>query len=627
MKHRQLCAAFVLLALGACTQGYAVVNVDELDAGRLPAVYQIRSTATDGTSQSTALGPLEGNPISFPKSYVIKLPPAATSLQVLVEGLDTNGNTALRGLSQPTGFKAGASDVAVAVHLTQACGSGLDCPADEVCGGSSACQPTPFVADAGACISVSPAAPPGFGTPCGASGGRCDAEAVPACIAPWRFCGDGNADGGAVHLPDGGLLVRQCDWGTPPQPCTGPGGACNENAADHCHLDCSAPSCGDGNVDKSLGEVCDLGADNGKEMGCNATCTLIGDAGLIAGNGDVYPDGGLCVPNPGCLADGPGADAMFDKVGGLAILGHTLYVGDSANQVVRSIDLSSPQFTVATVAGNPTSGPGNQVGQGGDAGFAYPNALLSFQGEILVGTFSNVATLTPEGVVGVLAGQNGGISTGEGDGPFLGSTTKFSSVSAIAYDGNDNLYTADSATGAVRWLELDAGVVSHVIAQNSGSLLSPIGLVWLNGTLFVTDNSTEVIRAIDLSNPNAGFPIRTVAGQTGGQGFADCDAACLAGGRTAQFSNPWGLCTDGKTIYVMDGANHAVRQFDPVSGAVTTVVGGPNSGGPLDNPYGCVWDPATGSLYVSSETQAGASTSPDVLNGVTYVGNKIFVIH
>jgi DNA-binding beta-propeller fold protein YncE len=59
-------------------------------------------------------------------------------------------------------------------------------------------------------------------------------------------------------------------------------------------------------------------------------------------------------------------------------------------------------------------------------------------------------------------------------------------------------------------------------------------------------------------------------------------------GTQASFSSPQGLVVDGNTLYVADTNNHAVRQIDLATGAVTTlagtgVMGWPPAGGALDD--------------------------------------------
>ncbi len=75
------------------------------------------------------------------------------------------------------------------------------------------------------------------------------------------------------------------------------------------------------------------------------------------------------------------------------------------------------------------------------------------------------------------------------------------------------------------------------------------------------------------------------------------------------------MCTDGNSIYIVDEGNKAIRQMDPISYNVTTVIGGP-AARVFDSPYGCVWDPATQALYVTDQSNPAAS--PDGIGNVIY---------
>jgi cysteine-rich repeat protein len=114
------------------------------------------------------------------------------------------------------------------------------------------------------------------GTPCGAEGSICVAQ---ACVV--ATCGDG-----IVTIAVG----EECD-----------GGANNGDVADACRTTCLLPSCGDGIVDGS--EECDAGGDNGDAPNaCRATCVLpacgdgILDANEACDTGEQNSDvrGGAC---------------------------------------------------------------------------------------------------------------------------------------------------------------------------------------------------------------------------------------------------------------------------------------------------------------------------------------------
>jgi DNA-binding beta-propeller fold protein YncE len=631
--------ALLLLPLVACQQnGFIRVTVGEAsDAGRgLPQVYQLRSLASDsdGGTPNSANGPLETDAITFPITFVVQVPPNGISLTEVVEGLDQTGtNVLLRG-SNSTSFTAGSQAIPLQVTLSPACNSALDCNPTALCQGQLFCTAQ------GACVANATTSPPGFGTLCGNDGGRCDEELQ--CLTPFGLCGDGIQ--GTDPLPDGGFFKEPCDWGSGGDggTCTGPDGGCNSLQPNHCRPTCVLPSCGDGVVDN--GEKCDMGsgpAGNGTEHGCNATCTLYGTAVKIVGSGDVVDagPGGVCptgstqkaagcVCGSGCYLDGPGSVAEFQDMGGIAIVGTTLYVADTLSEVVRAVDLSSaPAYNVTTLAGNEddTTPPYNgtplsvtQTGQGTDAGFFLPIKPFAYQGTLLVGTGCDLQQVTlPGAVVTSLAGPGEGsnrssenFTTPISPNPVTLAQALFNDITGIAIDpATGFLYTADDASGMLRVIDVPGNTVTNLAGDELYATFSnPTGVVVLNGGLFVTDTGSGYIKHVSLGD--AGTVVTDVAGN-GSFGFADSSAS---GG--AEFYGPAGMCTDGTTIYIVDQKNQAVRQMDPVTFEVTTLIGGPDAG-IFDYPYDCAWDPDGGVLYVSDQSLPAAT--PDGIGDVIWM--------
>jgi hypothetical protein len=615
--------------LAACQQnGFVRVTVGEAagaveaDGGdELPTIYQIRSTATDNTSTtpSVELGPKVANGITFPETFVVEVPSNATSLTELVEGLDESGNTLLRGSSVATLAKGGQA--AMQVNLSPACGTSLDCDPEAVCAGELICSPA---GGAGACIANPETTPPGFGTPCGYDGGRCDAEL--SCVAPFGTCGDGVQ--GSDPEPDGGVYVEQCDWGTETEDggaCTGPDGGCNSDTEPNaCRTDCVLPYCGDGVVD--MGEKCDKGELNGSEQGCNATCSLVGKATRIAGNGDITDAGHTCIVS--CYVDGPGSQAQFEQVAGIAVLGRTLYVADELNEVIRAIDLSSaPAYNVTTLAGDagPVAGGGacatTQEGVGNNACFYLPFQPMAYQGTLLVGTGMDIQQVTvgPDGggVVTNFAGPGTGATKAESSNTVPLSQAAFDYVTGLTLDpATGFIYTVEQQGGFIHVIDVDGGLDAGTVAYLAGatrlaSFAGPTSGVVMNGGLFITNTGNFNIDRISPLPGAAGQPAVAHVAGSGSAGFTNSSAP---GGAT--FNAPAGMCTDGKTIYIVDQTNRAVRQMDPVNYQVTTVLGGPDAG-IFDNPYGCAWDPVAGVLYVSDESNPAAT--PDGVGNVIYM--------
>jgi hypothetical protein len=605
-----------LLAVGCSQNGYVRVTVEEVaDGGQgFPAVFQIRSIASDadGGTPSSMPGPLQASAIVFPKTFVVEVPPTATSLLDIVEGLDENNNVVLRG-SNSTNFSAGSQATSLQINLTPACNGNVDCNPAAFCAGQVVCTPQ------GACVATAATVAPGFGTACGDDGGRCDEQNL--CVTDFSVCGDGTV--GLDPLPDGGTFQEQCDWGTPELDggCVGPDGGCNSDTlANHCRTTCVNPYCGDGVTD--TGEKCDKGSGptgNGTENGCNATCTLFGNATLIAGNGDVtkLPDGGSVVCNENCYVDGACNQAQFQQVSGIAVVGNSLYVADTLDEVIRAVDISGAQCTVSTLAGN-SAIVTNVDGCGTDAGFFLPFEPMAYQGMLLVGTAMNVREMPLGGsdCVTTFAGPDTGNQATENNSYPVGfggtagcdagqTCANFNYVTGLCTDPNTGLiYTVDNRSNFVHELDPVAGLVYLV---GGTSFQGPTACVVIDGGLYLTDTGDEEIKRVNLGLSSS---VVTVAGD-GTAGYSNSSSP--AG---VTFSKPQGMCTDGQTIYIVDSSNAAIRQMDPITSAVTTVVGGPDAG-VFRNPYGCAWDPATGTLYVSDQSIPPAT--PDGVGNVIYM--------
>ena len=83
------------------------------------------------------------------------------------------------------------------------------------------------------------------------------------------------------------------------------------------------------------------------------------------------------------------------------------------------------------------------------------------------------------------------------------------------------------------------------------------------GLLYVADSLSHVVRVVDL---NAGT-IALLAGTPGTSGLDNGDALA------ATFRNPSDLVLDGRTLFIADSDNHAIRALDLDSGQVSTFAG------------------------------------------------------
>ena len=133
--------------------------------------------------------------------------------------------------------------------------------------------------------------------------------------------------------------------------------------------------------------------------------------------------------------DGTGAAAEFDRPAGLAVSGTTLYVSEYGGHRIRAIDLASPNKTVSTVAGSGTAG----YKDGTAAQFNRPTGIAVSGTTLYVADYDNhriraIDLTSPEKTVSTIAGDG---TAGNTDG--IGSAAKIGLPSDIVVSG-DTLY-------------------------------------------------------------------------------------------------------------------------------------------------------------------------------------------
>jgi DNA-binding beta-propeller fold protein YncE len=161
------------------------------------------------------------------------------------------------------------------------------------------------------------------------------------------------------------------------------------------------------------------------------------------------------------------------------------------------------------------------------------------------------------------------------DGPI--DDAAFAQPSGLASDGNA-LFVADAEASIIRRIALPP--VNRVETLAGGNLFDfgdrdgagddvrlqhPLGVAWLAGPggagrLFIGDTYNHRIKLLDPST-------RRVTAFAGSGVPGHRDGPALA----AQFYEPGGLSVAGRTLYVADTNNHAIRTVDVESGEVGTV--------------------------------------------------------
>ncbi len=255
--------------------------------------------------------------------------------------------------------------------------------------------------------------------------------------------------------------------------------------------------------------------------------------------------------------DATGAAARFKAPYGVTTDGVNLYVTDSKNNTIRKIVIATGAVT--TLAGT-AGASGSFDATGSAARFNAPFGITT-DGTNLYVTESPADTIRKiviaTGAVTTLAGTAGTMGSTGG----IGSTARFCSPVDITTDGA-NLYVTDSCNNTIRKIVIASATVSTLAgtAGTSGSLDGtgaaarfnfPYGITTDGTNLYVTDISNYTIRQIVI----ASGAVTTLAGTVGVPGSLD------GTGSAALFNNPFGITTDGTSLYVVDTLNNTIRQI------------------------------------------------------------------
>lgn len=207
----------------------------------------------------------------------------------------------------------------------------------------------------------------------------------------------------------------------------------------------------------------------------------------------------------------------------------------------------------------------------------------------------------------LIAGGLGGPGSADGVGP----EARFWAPTAVAPDGNGNVFVADETTHTIRRVVVSTGEVSTVAGLSGVSGRSdgvgsdarfdkPDGIVSDgNGNLFVVDNGNNTIRKVE----EATGAVSTLAGSaTTPQGSAD------GIGAAARFKQPSGLTWESNgNLFVSDWGSNTIRKVVVATASVSTLAGlagtsgstdGTGSGATFKGPRG-VAVASNGSLFVA----------------------------
>jgi DNA-binding beta-propeller fold protein YncE len=270
------------------------------------------------------------------------------------------------------------------------------------------------------------------------------------------------------------------------------------------------------------------------------------------------------------FADGPAERAAFQQPQGMARSGSTLYVADTENHAVRSIDLEAGVVTTLAGTGEQaqrpgTGGPGRSTSLSSPWDLALQDRIVYIA---MAGTHQIWTLDLDRGTVAPFAG------TGR-EGLLDGSKAEawFAQSSGLTIL-NGHLYVADSEVSAVRDIDLQTGHVSTLVGEDlfvfgdqdgqaeAVRLQHPLGITNHDGTLFVADSYNNKIKRLD--------PARRAVATWLGSGIAGrADGTGLA----AAFREPGGVSAGVDGLYVADTNNHRIVVADWTTGTVRTLIG------------------------------------------------------
>ena len=238
--------------------------------------------------------------------------------------------------------------------------------------------------------------------------------------------------------------------------------------------------------------------------------------------------------------DGPYAQAKFDHPQGMTLVGQTLYVADTENHLIRTVDLQTK--TVTTLAGtgeqNRTRVPGGPLKT---TALNSPWDLSAVDGVLYI------AMAGPHQIWAHKLGSN--------------------SLQQYAGSGREDIVNGTLERAA---------------------LAQPSGMVNDGQSLYVVDSEGSAVRKIstdpenDLDMPHG--DVTTIAGTHDlprGRSlfeFGDVDGK----GEEARFQHPLGLAIQGSTLFVADSYNHKIRQVDLKTREVSNWIGTGKPGSELN---------------------------------------------
>lgn len=215
--------------------------------------------------------------------------------------------------------------------------------------------------------------------------------------------------------------------------------------------------------------------------------------------------------------------ARLDSPEGVFIDGPgNVFIADTNNHIIRKVIAGGNIINIAGTPGTP--------GSSGDGGLAVNARLrspkdvaLDSNGNIFIADTGNCRIRKVDAVTSIITNYAGTGTCGyNGDGA-AATTRRLNRPAQLAFDGNGNLYVADTSNNRIRKIDKITGIITTVAGGGAGGdgglavnaqLNAPEGITVNNfGTMYIADSGNNRVRRVD-----AATGILTAHAGTGTQG-------------------------------------------------------------------------------------------------------------